>query len=201
LDELKAYDIVVVEPAHGTIRNGCRAGTQVVRVRVRRRSRIRPAYVKDSARRRAGANAPWRAHVIDQTTRNGRAFFVERIVAPLWDAGYRGFFSTRSIPFSSSPRPMKNARGQVKGLAGASAALRKQYPEAKLIFNRGFEVLPELHAEAYAVAWSRSTAAGTRRTALRRGLPERPRLAHAAAHAHLEGIQAAGHRDRVRAAR
>ena len=30
--------------------------------------------------------------------------------------------------------------------------IKQRYPDAKLIFNRGFEILPELHQDVYAVA-------------------------------------------------
>ena len=40
----------------------------------------------------SGANEHWRSHVVDQTHAEWPRFFVERIVAPLWQVGYRGFF-------------------------------------------------------------------------------------------------------------
>ena len=99
-----------------------------------------------------GANEPWRAHVIDQTHPEWPRFFLERIVAPLWNAGYRGFFLDTLDSFQLISKTDEERARQVQGLAGVIRALRKQYPEAKLIFNRGFEILPELHREAYAVA-------------------------------------------------
>ena len=44
-------------------------------------------------------NGDWDSVVIDQTPDDWPAFFAERVVGPLWEKGYRGFFlSTPSTP-------------------------------------------------------------------------------------------------------
>ena len=153
-DELRAYDVVVVEPGHGINPKTISAPyTQVFAyLSVGEVEYDRP-YAPDIPKGAVGgANAPWRAHVIDQTHPEWPRFFLDRVVAPLWNAGYRGFFLDTLDSFQLMSKTDEERARQVQGLAGVIRALRKQYPEAKLIFNRGFEVLPELHREAYAVA-------------------------------------------------
>lgn len=153
-DELKAYDIVVVEPdqvadpkAHATPRTALFAYLSVGEVEYERRY---AGEIPQGAVR--GRNEVWRSHVIDQAHPEWPRFFIDRIVAPLWKAGYRGFFLDTLDSFQLIAKTDEERARQAQALVATLRELRRQFPEAKLIFNRGFEVLPELHGEAYAVA-------------------------------------------------
>jgi len=153
-DALQAYDIVVVEPDHAA--DAARASTARMQVfsylSVGEVEFDRP-YAKELPEGLvSGANEPWRSHVVDQTHAEWPRFFVQRIVAPLWQAGYRGFFLDTLDSFQLIAKTDEERARQAQGLIAVIRALRAQYPDAKLIFNRGFEVLPELHREAFAVA-------------------------------------------------
>ena len=155
-DELQAFDIVVVEPGHGhnidpklhsTPRTQLFAYVSVGEVERDR------SYAKDlPAGWAPGANEVWNSVVIDQTQREWPQFLVDRIIAPLWNAGYRGFFLDTLDSFHIIAKTDEERARQTQGLINAVRAIRTQYPEAKLIFNRGFEILPELKGDAYAVA-------------------------------------------------
>ena len=153
-DELRAYDVVVVEPEHRIDpKRVSTPGTQVFAyLSVGEVEYDRPYAQNVPQGAIGGANVPWRAHVIDQTHPEWPIFFLERIVAPLWDAGYRGFFLDTLDSFQLISKTDEERARQVQGLAAVVRALRAKYPEAKLIFNRGFEILPELHRDVYAVA-------------------------------------------------
>jgi uncharacterized protein (TIGR01370 family) len=155
-DELQAFDIVVVEPGHGNNINPklhSNPRTQVFAyVSVGEVERDRP-YVKEvPAAWAPAANETWNSLVIDQTQADWPKFLVERIVAPLWDQGYRGFFLDTLDSFHIIAKTDEERARQAKGLVQAVRAIRTRFPEAKLIFNRGFEILPELYQDAYAVA-------------------------------------------------
>ncbi|BDC42332.1 hypothetical protein PTKU15_56290 [Paraburkholderia terrae] len=62
----------------------------------------------------AGHNEAWASRVIDQSQPEWPAFFVEHVIKPLWDKGYRGFFSTRWIRGNSLRRRTKHALGRYK---------------------------------------------------------------------------------------
>lgn len=155
-DELQAFDIVVVEPGHGhnidpklhsTARSQLFAYVSVGEIERDR------SYAKElPAGWAPGANEPWNSVVIDQTQPEWPKFLVERIIAPMWDAGYRGFFLDTLDSFHIIAKTDEERARQTQGLIKAVRAIRAQFPEAKLIFNRGFEILPELHRDAYAVA-------------------------------------------------
>ena len=153
-DELKAFDIVVVEPEHGIDPKQFSTPTSQLYayVSVGEVERERP-YAKDlPAAWRPGANEVWNSVVIDQTQREWPRFLIDRIVAPLWKAGYRGFFLDTLDSFHLISKTDEERAKQIAALAENVRQIRKAFPEAKLIFNRGFEILPQLHREAHAVA-------------------------------------------------
>jgi uncharacterized protein (TIGR01370 family) len=153
-DALQAYDIVVVEPEHAIdAARVSNAHMQVFAYLSVGEVEFKRPYAKELPEGLvSGDNDPWRSHVVDQTHSEWPRFFVERIVAPLWQAGYRGFFLDTLDSFQLIASNDEERVRQAQGLVTVIRALRARFPEAKLIFNRGFEVLPELHREAYAVA-------------------------------------------------
>ena len=153
-DALKSFDVVVVEPDHAP--DAARASTSGMQVyaylSVGEIEFERP-YAKALPEGLVfGANKPWGSHVVDQAHAEWPAFFLDRIVAPLWNAGYRGFFLDTLDSFQLAAKNDEERARQIQGLVTVIQAFRSRYPEAKLIFNRGFEVLPQLHMHAQAVA-------------------------------------------------
>ena len=71
---------------------------------------------------------------------------------PLWQAGYRGFFLDTLDSYQLAAKDDAARARQEAGLVRVIGEIKRSFPEAKLIFNRGFEILPDLHALAYAVA-------------------------------------------------
>ena len=153
-DELRAFDVVVVEPEYAPDPRQYSSGNtqvfayvsmgEVERTRAYAKE-LPPAWIP-------GANEPWNSVVIDQTQAEWPRFLIDRIIAPLWKAGYRGFFLDTLDSFQLISKTDADRAKQVAALANTVRAIRKAFPEAKLIFNRGFEILPQLHGEAYAVA-------------------------------------------------
>src|SRR3712207_125164 len=88
-EELQAFDIVVVEPAHGIVpRHSHGRRTQVFAYLSVGEIEYDRSYAKDLPEGVVrGANEPWRSHVVDQTHPEWPRFFIDRIVAPLWNAG------------------------------------------------------------------------------------------------------------------
>jgi polysaccharide biosynthesis protein PelA len=153
-DELKAFDVVVVEPEHNIdpkLHSSPR--TEVFAyVSMGEVHRERP-YARDlPAAWLPGANDPWNSVVIDQTQPQWPRFLIDRIIAPLWKAGYRGFFLDTLDSFHIIAKTDDERARQAQALANTVRLIRTEYPEAKLIFNRGFEILPQLSRDVYAVA-------------------------------------------------
>lgn len=157
-DELKAFDIAVVEPDHvpdpKPHRRDAAVGAselfayvsfgEVEPSRAYFKS-IPPGILK-------GENQAWGSSVVDQTAPAWPAFLIERILAPLWERGYRGFFfDTLDSYHLISATPELRAI-QEAAMVTTLRAVRARFPGIRLIFNRGFEILPQVKDMVTAVA-------------------------------------------------
>lgn len=100
-----------------------------------------------------GHNTAWGSMVIDQSAPGWPDFVVEQMVKPLWENGYRGFFLDTLDSWQIIAKDEQARQRQIDGLIRTIAAIKKKYPQARLIANRGFETLPQIHAWLDAVAF------------------------------------------------
>lgn len=96
-----------------------------------------------------GNNAEWESHIINQTAQGWPDFFINTIAMPLWKRGFKGFF----LDTLDSYQRVSNTDEQRKGLSNVINRLKSQFPEAKLILNRGFEIMSSVHGAANMVAF------------------------------------------------
>jgi uncharacterized protein (TIGR01370 family) len=153
-DELRAFDVVVVEPDHGFDPKRFATPTTELFAYVSL-GEVQPsrAYAKDIPPGWLPAtNSAFGSRVVDQAQPLWREFFLERVVAPLWERGYRGFFLDTLDAYHLIAKTDAARASQEAGMIALVRELRRRFPGAKLIFNRGFEILPETHGEAFAVA-------------------------------------------------
>jgi len=157
VDMLQAFDIAVVEPDSGFDPVKASAAAPHTAwfgyVSVGEVLASHPAYADIPKAWLVGANAAWGAKVVDQAAPGWPAFFVDRFIAPLWQRGYRGFFFDTLDSYQIVAKTDAERARQEAGLAAVVQAVKARYPEARLIFNRGFEILPKVHGLAYAVAF------------------------------------------------
>ena len=153
LDELAAFDAVVLEPDHSRAGPPARPGTDwfaylsVGEVQPSREwfKALPPAW-------RIGANPAFGSVIIDQAQPEWPAFFAERVVGPLWERGWRGFFLDTLDSYQLAATTPSGRARQEAGMVALVRTLRARFPGVKLFFNRGFEILPQVHGEVYAVA-------------------------------------------------
>ncbi len=153
-DELHAFDVVVVEPLHvpdpKLYANDKTALFAYVSLGEASPDRV---YLKDIPDAwKLGQDAEWGSVVLDQSRPEWPAFFVEHAIKPLWDAGYRGFFLDTLDSYQRFAKTAEARASQEAGLVAVIRELKKRYPQARLIFNRGFEILPQVHQDVFAVA-------------------------------------------------
>ena len=153
--QLRAFDAVVIEPDHGfdpaqfkTPSTQWLAYVSVGEVTPQRRwyKELPKAWL-------SGANDAWASRIIDQAQPEWPAFYVDHVIKPLWDRGYRGFFLDTLDSYQIVARNDAERAAQEAGMVRVIRAIKARYPEARLIFNRGFEILPQVHDLAYAVAF------------------------------------------------
>ena len=151
--ELQAFDLVVVDPGH--VPNP----TLPVLPRTRLAAYVALGEVQPSRDYAAkipkgwlrGENKDWGSRLINQAQPEWPQFFANEVIAPLWASGYRTFFLDTLDSyhlFSTTPE----ARAvQEAGMVAVITTLKQRFPQAKLIFNRGFEILPQVHGHVEAV--------------------------------------------------
>lgn len=153
LDELHAFDIAVVDPGHGYDPNTYRTPSSELFAYVSV-GEVHPtrSYFKDLPETwRLGANTAWGSVVIDQSQPEWPRFFSERVVAPLWQAGYRGLFLDTLDSYRLGGKNV-DEKAQQQGLIEVIRELRRRFPGIRLIANRGFEILPAVKDDLIAVA-------------------------------------------------
>ena len=151
-DELKAFDIVVLEPDHHPAPDALRKpySEPYAYVAVGEAHPTR-AYFKDIPETaRLAVNKGWDSLIIDLSHPGWAEFFATRIVAPLWEKGYRGFFLDTLDSYRLADKFDEAA--QQAGLVSVIETLHRRFPGIRLILNRGFEVLPKIRDKVHMVA-------------------------------------------------
>ncbi len=91
-----------------------------------------------------GHNSAWQSRVADLSQPGWRRHLLERSMAPLWSQGYRGFFLDTLDSFQLAVKDEAGRRAQIHGLVDLVRSAHARFPGVKLLFNRGFEILPEV---------------------------------------------------------
>lgn len=151
---LQAFDLVVVDPDHvpDPKAPGLEATHLAAYVSVGEIQPTRPYAQKLPGAWLIGANPEWGSQIIDQSATGWPEFFVDQVIAPLWAAGYRDFFLDTLDSYQRVARNDDARKQQEAGLIAAIRAIKARFPDARLIFNRGFEILPNVHHLVHAVA-------------------------------------------------
>ncbi len=144
LTELKAFDIVVVDPdyAFAPERYHKPYSELYAYVAIGEAHPGRGYFgdIPDSAR--LTKNEDWGSLVIDLSSSKWPDFVAERIIEPLWERGYRGFFLDTLDSYRLAKKFDENA--QQAGLVAVIEKLHRQFPGIRLILNRGFEIVPRV---------------------------------------------------------
>lgn len=158
LSDLQAFDIAVVEPDHvpnpklyaRAPKDG--AHELFAYVSLGEVLSSRSYYAKLPAGVLRGDNPAWGSKVIDQTAPGWREFFLTQIIAPLWRQGWRGFFIDTLDSYQLFAKTDAERTAQTQALIGTLQEFKRRYPDARLMLNRGFELLPTVAPITYAVA-------------------------------------------------
>ena len=150
---LQAHDWVVVEPAHLSTPPQTKHTQWFAYLSLGEVSADR-SYAKQLPDAwLLGTNQAWGGKIIDQRPVDWPHFVVEQMVAPLWNAGYRGLFLDTLDAWQSVSDTPAEREAHAAGLVRVIHAIKQRYPDIKLIANRGFEVIPQIHSMLTAVAF------------------------------------------------
>ena len=140
---LQAFDLVVVDPGHVP------APTAVALPHTELAAYVAVGEVQpgrpyaDSIPKAwlRGENKDWGSKLIDQSAAEWPAFFTDRIFKPLWDSGYRAFFLDTLDSYQRFARTPQERAVQETAMVALVQRIKQRYPQARLLFNRGFEIL------------------------------------------------------------
>lgn len=151
VDELRAYDWVVLQPAHVADPKALPAGTvwhayvSVGELEPRDAARVPPAWLR-------GDNPDWGTQRVDHAAPGWEDFFARQVIAPLWQRGWRAFFLDTLDAHRAFATTEAARRAQEDALVAAVERLHRDFPGIRLIANRGFEWLPRVRGKVAAVA-------------------------------------------------
>ncbi len=153
-DELQAFDLVVVDPGH--VPNP----TQPVLPQTEKVAYVSVGEVHPSRAYAAkipkawlkGDNKDWGSRLIDQAAPDWPRFFSETVIDPLWAVGYRSFFLDTLDSYHLFAKTPEDKAKQEAGMVALVMELKRRHPQAKLMFNRGFEILDRTYKEVAYVA-------------------------------------------------
>ncbi|MNR89006.1 hypothetical protein D3C72_199600 [compost metagenome] len=151
--ELQAFDQVVVDPGSNIMPAKLSKKTEWLAYVSVGELDSHASYAKTFPREwLIGENKVWESKVIDQAAAGWPEYFASKVIGPLWERGFRGFFLDTLDTYQLVAKTPDELARQEAGLIATIREIKKRYPDAKLIFNRGFEILPQVSDLASAVA-------------------------------------------------
>ena len=99
-----------------------------------------------------GHNKEWGSSIIDLTQQGWHDYLVNTHLARLWNKGYRGFFFDTLDSYQKVADKPEDRLLQEAALARLIKRIYHHFPGVKLIFNRGFEILPDVGHYAVGIA-------------------------------------------------
>lgn len=108
-------------------------------------SQIKPEWV-------IGKNVIWPGLIVDQTAQGWQTFFIDNLVQPLWSRGYHGIFLDTMDAYEGVIMDEEGLDAQNKALVHLITKIKTRFPGMKIITNRGFSVLADIHDKIEAVA-------------------------------------------------
>lgn len=154
LDELRAFDWVIVQPdADVDPLNFATGKTRLFAyVSVGEQDRKEGTEPRLPAPCLAGANPVWHSRIIDHSLPICRQYYLDHIFSPLWERGYRGFFLDTLDSYQLISHNETDRRRHQEGLVMLIEALKRRFPKVHLITNRGFAFLDRIAGHIDAVA-------------------------------------------------
>ncbi|CUA97100.1 bifunctional glycoside hydrolase 114/ polysaccharide deacetylase family protein [Thiomonas bhubaneswarensis] len=147
VDDLRAFDWVVLEPQHALAQDPKIVSAlgpdtlALAYVSVGEVTPDRPYYADMPKAWLPASNAAWGSRVVDQTAAGWPAFLRERIVKPLWDAGFRAFFLDTLDSYQLLAKTPAQRQQQAQALTETLRGLVAAFPGIRLMLNRGFELV------------------------------------------------------------
>jgi len=110
-----------------------------------------PEYKKIKKEWILGNNKAWNSPVLDLSNPEYKAFLFHDIIEPQMKRGFKNFFFDTLDSYQLVAKTKKQRAKSEAALVDIIQTFHKRYPDAKLIINRGFEILERVHDDINAV--------------------------------------------------
>jgi len=100
-------------------------------------AQVKPSWI-------LGKNRVWDSEIMDLANPDWQQFIITQLVAPLAKQGYDGLFMDTLDSFQLLAKTDEARHRQANALADLLRNIRKEYPQMKLVANRGFDVMPQV---------------------------------------------------------
>ncbi len=153
VDLLSHFDRVVVEPENmDNLRELSAQGVKVFAyISIGEINPTRTWYSEIPQSWLMGHNEEWGSSIVDLTQQGWHDYLIDQYLTRLWEEGYRGFFLDTLDSYQRTTEP-HDRRMQESALSQLIKRIHENFPGVELIFNRGFEILPEVGRYAVALA-------------------------------------------------
>lgn len=91
-----------------------------------------------------GSNPDWGGRILDLAADGWSAYLLEKVLPELWARGFRGFFFDALDSHRMVKTEPEEDRIRWDGLNRLIAAIRRRFPDAVIVLNRGFEILEQV---------------------------------------------------------
>jgi len=98
-----------------------------------------------------GENSLWNAKVMDISSESYQRFMFEKVIEPLLEKGFKNIFFDTLDSYQIVAKSDQDRERYSKGLIRFINEFHHRYPKAKLIINRGFDIIDEVHDSIEAV--------------------------------------------------
>lgn len=98
-----------------------------------------------------GENKAWKSKLLDLTNPEYKEFLFKNVIDPQIKRGFQNFFFDTLDSYQIVAKNDKQRAKSEAALVDIIHSFHKRYPDAKLIINRGFEILDKVHDDLNAV--------------------------------------------------
>ena len=148
------HDYIIVQPrrvntsAHGfkTYKEKMYAYVSIGEI-----DRTIPEYTKIKKEWIVAQNKAWKSDVLDWNNAEYIEFLFAEMIEPQLKRGFKHFFFDTLDSYHLATKTAEEKRVVEKALAGFINEFHRRYPDSKLIVNRGFEIIDEIHDSVEAV--------------------------------------------------
>lgn len=148
------HDYIIVQPSHiNTYTHGFDVYKKKMYayVSIGEIDRDIPEYADIKKEWIVATNRAWSSDVLDLTNPQYREFLFEKMIEPQRKRGFKNFFFDTLDSYQIHAKTPEDRKRNEMALVNIIKEFHSRYPDSKLIINRGFEIIDQVHQDIEAV--------------------------------------------------